>query len=305
MNGQAGNRLDSLPADRRALFVKLKAQRAAGQADHPPVPIRPGLGPARLVLLHPSGGALFCYAPLVRALRPEIDVIGFAADPADHNLPASERMRMVASRLLAALAKVDDPGRCLLAGWSHGGVLAFEMALQHAATGGTPPHVLLIDCCYLGDRALEDEPTVRRRFVYDLIRLAGGDDDAVAAAVEASDPDTEGLRATLTAAGISVVLTDAELADRYETFRGCCHGLQSYRPAASYDGDVTLMVTHLADVIERRWAAVVTGRMRCVRLPGDHFTLFHPPVLGTVVSEIEAAAGLRQHGRGLDGFRPG
>jgi thioesterase domain-containing protein len=305
VNGPAGDRLDSLPANRRALFLKLKAERAGAAAGHPLVPLRPGRGPGRMVLLHPSGGALFCYTPLVRALRPEIDVIGFAADPADHGLPASDRMRVVAGRLLAALARVADPGRCLLAGWSHGGVLAYEMARQHAAAGGTPPHAVLIDCCYWGDRPPEDEPTLRRRFVYDLIRVTGGDEAAAQAAADAPGLAGTRLRAALDAAGLRITLTDAELADRWATFRGCCLGLQSYhRPATPYPGDVTLLVTREADIIEQRWAAVVSGRMRSVRLPGDHFTLFRPPALAAVVSELEAAAGLRQQKEGGDGLRP-
>jgi thioesterase domain-containing protein len=310
VNGATGDRLSSLPADRRALFAKLKAERAGAAADHPPVPLRPGPGPARLVLLHPSGGALFCYTPLVRALRPEIDVIGWAADPADRDLPGGERMGTVASRVLAALARVADPGRCLLAGWSHGGVLALEMARQHAAAGGTPPHAVLIDCCYWGDRPVEDEATLRRRFVYDLVRLSGGQEAAAEAAagapgLDGADLAGAGLRTALGAAGISVTLTDAELADRYQTFRRCCLGLQAYtRPATSYGGQVTLIVTQGADILERRWAAVVTGRLRTVRLPGDHFTVFRPPALAMVASEIETAAGLRHLKEDADGLRP-
>jgi len=304
VNGSTSDRLNSLPADRRALFRKLRAERAGPRASHLPVPLRPGPGPARLVLLHPSGGALFCYTPLVRALRSEIDVIGWEADPADRDLQGSERMAIVASRLLTALARIADPGRCLLAGWSHGGVLAFEMARQHAEAGGTPPPAVLIDCCYWGERPPEDDATLLRRFVYDLIRVAGGDGAAAESATARAAQDGPGLRGALDGAGISLTLTDAELADRYETFRGCCLGLQSYtRPPTAYGGEVSLIVTQEADLIERRWAAVVTGRMRTVRLPGDHYAVFRPPALAIVASEIEAAAGLRQLNEDADGLQ--
>lgn len=288
----ASDRLAGLPADRRALFAKLRADRAgAAPADHPPVPLRPGPGPARLVLLHPSGGALFCYTPLVRALRPDIDVVGFAADPADRGLPVGQRLTLVARRTLAALAAVADPGRCVLSGWSHGGALAFEIARLHATAGGTPPAVVLLDCSYYGDIPLDDEPAMRRHFVYDLARLDGRDPAAVAAALEPLDLARESLRAILDAASVSIALTDAELAGRYETFRDCALALQSYRPAAPYGGDVTLLVAEQAELIEARWAAMVTGRLRVRRLPGDHYTLFRPPVLPMLVSAIEAAAG--------------
>lgn len=310
VSDRLSERLSGLPPERRALFLKLRAGRPAGvPRDHVPVPLRPGPGPARLVLLHPSGGALFCYTPLIRALRPDIDVTGWSADPADRadrGVPDAERMAVVAGRLLTALARIADPADCLLAGWSHGGVLAFEMARQHAEAGGRPPHAILIDCCYWGNRPPEDEATLRRRFVYDLIRLDGGDDAiAESAAAAAPDLDAAGLRAALGSAGVSLMFTDSELADRYQTFRACCLALQSYTcPATRYGGQVTLMATQHADILRQRWAAVVTGPMRTVRLPGDHFTLFRPPALALVRSQIEAAAGPRPPEEDGDGPRP-
>lgn len=304
MNGPASDRLSSLPADRRALFEKLRAGRPGRPADRQLEALRPGHGPARLVLLHPSSGTLFCYAPMVRALRPDLDVIGFAEDPGDRYLPSGQRITMVASRVLAALTKVTDPGRCLLAGWSHGGVLAFETARLHAAAGGTPPHVLLIDCSYVGEQAPLSEPAIRRLFVYGLARQAGGEDGAVRAALDAADPGLANARGVLDAAGVTVSYTDAELTGGYERFRHCQRALQRYRPPTSYNGDVTLMVTEFADLIERRWAAVVTGRLRTVRLPGDHFDVLRPPVLDAVITEIETAAGPRQLNQDADGLRP-
>jgi thioesterase domain-containing protein len=291
---RASDRLAGLPADRRALFEQLRARRAAtaaSPADHPPVPLRPGDGPARLVLLHPSGGALFCYTPLVRALRADIDVIGFAADPADRGLPPGQRIPVVARRLLTALRQVADPARCILSGWSHGGALAFEIARRHAASGAPPPGVVLLDCSYYGDIELDDEATLRRNFVYDLARLAGRDHAEVAAALDPLDLGAMDLRAILDAARLTVALTDAELAGRYETFRDCALALESYCPAAPFGGDVTLLVAERAREIEARWRTQVTGRLTCTRLPGDHYTLFTPPVLPLLITAIEAATG--------------
>lgn len=294
MNGTGGDRLSSLPADRRALFAKVRAGRAGRQAERQMEALRPGRGPARLVLMHPSSGTLFCYAPMVRALRPELDVIGFAEDPADRHLPSGQRITMVAGRVLAALAEVTDPGRCLLAGWSHGGILAFETARLHAAAGGTPPHVLLIDCSYLGGQAPLGDQAIRRLFVHALARQAGGENEAIWAALKSADPNLADLRAILDTVGVTVSFSDAELADAFGRYRQCQRALQLYHPPTSYSGDVTLMVTEFADIIERRWAAVVTGRLRTVRLPGDHFDVLLPPVLDTVIKQIEAAADLHR-----------
>ncbi len=285
-------RIDTMSQARRELYAKLQANRAkaSAKADHQPVPLRPGDGPARLVLLHPSGGALFCYTPLIRALRPDIDVIGFPADPADADLDLRTRLEVVAERTLTALANVADPGTCVFSGWSHGGALAFEMARQHEAATGTHPSVVLLDAAYYGDRDLDDESTVRSHFVYDFARLAGRDHSQVRTAVQAADPAVTDVRGLLAAAAVEPALTDAELAERYETFRSCALGLLSYRPKTDFGGAVVLCVAEQAELIDDLWRQVVTGPYRCVQLPGDHYTLFTSPVLGMLAGAIEDAA---------------
>ncbi|HXS61773.1 MAG TPA: thioesterase domain-containing protein [Streptosporangiaceae bacterium] len=286
------SKLETMSQARRALYAKLQANRAKAQAgaDHEPVPLRSGDGPARLVLLHPSGGALFCYTPLVRALRPDVDVIGFPADPADADLGLRTRLEVVAGRTLAALARITDPGGCVFSGWSHGGALAFEIARQHEAATGDHPSVVLLDAAYYGDRDADDESTVRSHFVYDFARLAGRDHAEVRAAVEAADPAVTSVRGLLEAAHVDPALTDAELAERYDTFRSCALGLLSYRPEATFAGAVVLCVAEQADAIDALWRRVATGPYRCVRLPGDHYTLFTPPVLPMLVGAIQDAA---------------
>ena len=285
--------MQGMSADRRALFAQLQARRARAAAgagpDHLVIPLRQGPGPDRLVLLHPSGGALFCYAPLVRGLRPDIDVIGFAADPADRGLPLPRRIEVVAGRTLAALARVTDPARCVLAGWSHGGVLAFEMARQHAAATGGLPGVVLLDCTYFGDVDLDDDATLRRNFAYDFARLAGRDSPQVRAALQAVDPASASLRDLLGTAQVTVELTDAELADKYETFQSCSRALALFRPPASYAGRVRLIAAEQVDLVVARWRKFATGPFTSVRVPGDHYSLFVPATLPTLIAEIHAA----------------
>jgi thioesterase domain-containing protein len=287
------DRLASMSPQRRALFQRLqesRARTAEGRGASRVVPLRPGPGPARLVLLHPSGGALFCYTPLIRALRPDIDVIGVPADPADTDLDVRSRMVMVASRTLAALRDVADPARCVLSGWSHGGALAFEIARQHAQQTGNPPSVVLLDCGYYGDAPVEAESTALRNFVYDLARLAGVAEAKVDAVLANVDPEPAGLRGLLARAGVHIDLTDAELAGRFRTFRACSACLGQYRPAGSFPGPVTLLGAREVDAMAERWRLVVTGQLRVIPLPGDHYTLFSPDILPILVSAIHQAA---------------
>jgi hypothetical protein len=131
---------------------------------------------------------------------------------------------------------------------------------------------------------------VRSHFVYDFARLAGRDHAQVRAAVQAADPAVTGVRGLLEAADVDPALTDAELAGRYETFRCCALGLLSYRPPDRFAGAVVLCVAEQADPIDALWRRMVTGPYRCVKLPGDHYTLFTPQVLPTLVGAIQDAA---------------
>jgi thioesterase domain-containing protein len=285
-------RLASLSARRRELYAQLQASRAgkSRQRVSPIVRLRPGPGPGRLVLLHPSGGALFCYTPLVRALRPDIDVIGVVADPASNDFDLSTRMVKVATSTLAALAAIVDPASCVFSGWSHGGCLAFEIARQHAIATGKPPSVVLLDCVYYGDVPTVDEATSLCNFVRDLARLAGAVEAEVIATLDRVEPMSMSLRELLEVTGVNVDLTDAELAERYRTFQYCSDSLTQYRPDAPFPGPVTLLGTEELHIIEPFWRVMVTGPLRSVKVPGDHYTMFTPEHLPIVVSAMHEAA---------------
>ncbi|GAA3398647.1 amino acid adenylation domain-containing protein [Streptomyces roseoviridis] len=284
-DGDAPDSLDRLLADRRTVT----AEPPAGAADdgRAPVPMR-GPEPARLVLLHPSGGELFCYIPLVRALRDGIGVAGFAADPRDAAVAPEDGMEAAASRIARALAAAGPPESYCLAGWSYGGVLAFEVARQLERDTRARPPVVLIDASYEEDTEPLDERTVRRRFVHDVARLAGHDGPSVRAVLD-DDSAAEPLdiRKTLTSLDVELDLSDEELERRFTVFRACALALQTYRPPGPYAGPVTVLATTPRDALEAEWRAVSTGPFRAGDLPGDHYTVFTQPALSRVVAAIE------------------
>jgi thioesterase domain-containing protein len=280
------------------LATIVEATRAARRSDDDPLDLLdniPGdLGarvlmrppdPARLILIHPSGGELFCYIPLVRALREGIGVAGFPADPRDGAVSARDGMTATATRIAKALNGL--PESYCLAGWSYGGVLAFEIArLLERDTGQQPP-VVLLDAFYDEDAVPLDESTIRRRFVHDVARLAGKDGPAVRAVLGDPAADLVDLRKALASLEIELELSDDELASRYAVFRACALALQSYHPPGPYGGPVTLLAVSPRAAAEEQWRAVCTGRFQSDDLPGDHYTLFTEPALSRIVAEIE------------------
>jgi amino acid adenylation domain-containing protein len=259
------------------------SRREAGRA---PVVMREA-GPAQVILLHPSGGELFCYIPLSRALRGDIGVTGFAADPRDTEVPAQEAMAATAARIARSLTETGLPASCCLAGWSYGGVLAFEVARQiEEITGETPP-VILLDAAYDEDSVPLDEATVRQRFVHDVARLTGRAGPEVAAVLDDPAAGVADVGKTLIDLGVELELTEEELAARFATFRSSALSMQAYRPPAPYGGPVTVLVASPHIAMEEQWRAVCTGPFRAERVPGDHYTLFTESAIGRVVAAIE------------------
>ncbi|MBN1171174.1 MAG: amino acid adenylation domain-containing protein [Micromonosporaceae bacterium] len=243
--------------------------------------------PARVILLHPSGGELFCYIPLVRALRSDIGVAGFAADLRDATVPARDGLTATATRIARTLAATDLPESYCLTGWSYGGVLAFEIARQLEQDTGARPPVVLLDAEHGSDADPLDELTVRRRFVHDVARLAGRNGRPVHAVLDDPAADLTDLRKTLASLDVHLELSDAELTDRYAIFRSCALALQCYHPSGPYGGPVTLLAASPRAALEERWRAVCTGPFQSNDLPGDHYTLFTEPALSQIVATIE------------------
>jgi len=78
-----------------------------------------------LVLIHPVGGDVLCYQPLVRELATDHAVYGIAADmdqADEHTVPSM-------ARRYHAQVSAEFPGaRVRLVGWSYGAAVAYEMA---------------------------------------------------------------------------------------------------------------------------------------------------------------------------------
>jgi thioesterase domain-containing protein len=289
-----GERARRLSPDRRRLLERLRpgssgmtASRCAPRipgAGPEAVVLRPGHGPERLVLVHPSGGALFCYVPVTRALRPGPAVLGFPSHVSDREPPAERRVVAVAARILTALREAADPARCVLAGWSYGGSVAFEMGRQLAEQDGSAPPAVLIDPPFLDevDMPIPDELELRRQFAHDLTRLHG--DNAGAMLRRDSEP------VDLRAVGVSLGLTDAELHDRYLTFAAASSALYRYRPrGVLYQGPVYLLTAGHEPEIATGWRRSTAREFHHLVLSGDHYTVFNRENLPTVLGAIEDA----------------
>jgi thioesterase domain-containing protein/acyl carrier protein len=102
-------------------------------------------GEPPLVCVHPVGGTTLCYGPLVGALPVDLPVLGLDASGLNENESLASSVEAMAADYVAALRRQHPAGPYRLAGYSIGGVVAFEMARQLMAAGETVHFVALLD----------------------------------------------------------------------------------------------------------------------------------------------------------------
>ncbi|WP_406631868.1 alpha/beta fold hydrolase [Amycolatopsis sp. WGS_07] len=141
-------------------------------------PLNGRAGELTSVLIHPAGGGLGAYLGLAAMLSRRGMVHGLRASGLRPGEEPDRTIEALTARYLPLIEALPDrPG--LLAGWSLGGILAWELAVRLAVTG-PPPAVLLIDslaaplpghriartdlrAAVLSELAGEPDPAVRER----------------------------------------------------------------------------------------------------------------------------------------------
>jgi len=111
----------------------------------PMVPIQPGGSRTPLFFVHVGSGQVLCYLDLARNLGPDQPFYGLQ-DPYLHAEGAFEvPIEEMAAQYIEAIRLVQPEGPYLMGGWSFGGLVAFEMALQLRERGEEVGLLALLD----------------------------------------------------------------------------------------------------------------------------------------------------------------
>ncbi|PUA43243.1 hypothetical protein C5U62_21645 [Pseudomonas protegens] len=219
-----------------------------------------------LVLVHPVGGALSCYWPLIRLMRESFEVIGLCADAGQRfdNLQAQAReyLGQLQERLLAGRPVV-------VAGWSFGGVLAVEMARLLSADGQVRPALVTLDAGAPPEPAPELPPSLLQQlFQRDLEQSA-----------------------QIQAQGQALpAIAESASQERFALF--CRHYAAlldyRYRPVSCPSWHLRASVEHRSSGL-RPLAEQAVGE-RCLTLTADHYSLLSGAALEQVVQCLMQAA---------------
>jgi len=267
------------------------------------VTLRPGPSGRVLYLVHPLGGELIGYRELARASRAPVRIlgVGWTGEPPPDGTPLADIARVHVEQLRTI--QPDGPYR--LAGWSFGGVLAYEIARQLVAAGSTVDFLGLLDANPVVD-PITGLPMAATPFLGVLDEVVARLDDPTATGADLAALTSGGTWVQLMGAPIAAGASSAYLRTVLETARACMSAAMRYRPEP-YAGPVHLF--QAAGAGEERQAALVAamrglcaGPLTVVPIAGDHWGFIRGEHVTEAATQLDAAlehvgaAGSATHG---------
>lgn len=289
-------RLQQLSPAQRAQLVE-KIQRIQIQRPAPvwsplaPLQVQAGAPP--LYFVHPAGGALFWYLALLKHLGPGYQAYGLPGHGLYGEQTPLTSIPAMARAYVTAIKAHQPTGPYTLAGYSMGGVIAFEVAQQLQAQGSTVDHLFLLDA-YLYTARLpypgRDIADVDERLIVRMLAaLPQGQSRQLHQQVRRL-PDHPARMAYLFALGQQVGrippgYTLEALRRMYDAMDAHVEALSAYQPQL-YIGQVIVCQCQdrsESDIVPYLdWAKVVQGGIVRHQVPGKHSTLLEEPQVQAV-----------------------
>jgi thioesterase domain-containing protein len=256
--------LDQTTARHTSPLVTIKQASTAGATEPP------------LVLVHPSGGNVLCYAPLGRALGNDQPLLALQSQQAE----GSHSVEDLAARYLEALRAVQPKGPYLLGGWSFGGLVAFEMARRVIASGEEVALLAMIDTWSPAKTPKLSDAGLLAAFLRDVGASREIDADFIERALRgapAADDALDIVLAAARAAGLAVPsLEREEIRANFATYCQHIRAGYEYEPQRLPQHAVIVRATEsLYDADGGRdlgWSTL-TDSLEVHELEGDHFSI--------------------------------
>jgi thioesterase domain-containing protein len=112
---------------------------------HPVVAVNAAGSRVPLICFHPVGGNVLCYRELAAELGPDQPVYMVQSYGLEEGQPLHSSVEAMAGAYLAAMRGVVPGGPVALAGWSFGGLVAWEAACQAQRLGVDVRAVIVLD----------------------------------------------------------------------------------------------------------------------------------------------------------------
>lgn len=257
------------------------------------VTLRAGPSQRILFLVHPLGGELLAYRALAQAIRLPLRILGLRWQPEEAS-EAKTSMAEMAAAHLAQVRAVQPEGPYLFAGWSFGGVLAFELAQQLVAAGERVDFLGLLDANPILDpttgRPTRETPLYERmtRMLVEIDQKLDGGDDVDGASPLHRDPYLAGLLGSNIPKGVSAM----HLRKNLHITRDSIWAAMNYR-AVPYSGPIDLFQPDGASAaikhsLEAELRKLAQGTFRYHPIPGDHASILQAPAVSVMAQALDS-----------------
>ena len=255
------------------------------------VAIQPHGNKQPLFLIHPAGGHVFSYVHLAHHLGFDQPCYGLQARGLEEGQEPHKRIEDMAAYYINAMRTVRAEGPYLLAGWSMGGAVAFEMAQQLHAQGQKVALLAFLDARIpTPDEGFADED-VEATLLADFVRYFGLSLDLEALARLPKDELLAHVLEQAKRAGL--VPADIEASQAHRFIELCKADFRATRNYAlrRYPGRITLFKASqelgqpCADPTLgwSRWAA---GGVQVHVVPGNHATMVYEPHIEVLAEKL-------------------
>jgi acetoacetyl-CoA synthetase len=254
--------------------------------------LRPGDTSMPLFIIHGYGGSQIELRPIARALSTRTAVYGIRASGFEPGERVYDRVEDMARIYLEAIQLLQPQGPYLLAGYSFGGLVAYEIARLLAGDERVAMLVLLDTTVHerywSRDAWLEH---FRRRLAHHFSAMRDQGPAAIAARVAGAIRATVERVRRASAAAAPADLDGQGLPESIRRLRAAgLAAFSAYRPRAS-NLPVTVLRSDLSDSVlcdpRRVWEPLIPS-LTLIDVPGNHRSMVLPPFLATLAARLSA-----------------
>ncbi|HEU5380538.1 MAG TPA: amino acid adenylation domain-containing protein, partial [Ktedonobacteraceae bacterium] len=248
------------------------------------------------VCVHPAGGEVIGYADLAYCLGPNQPFYGLRALGLDGKREPLRSIEEMAAFYIDELHTLASPGPYTLGGWSFGGLVAFEMALQLHQRGEEVALLVLLDAVtpsQMQRLPVPDTALLVREYAETLVKRSGGSLDESQCPPLLSEDDLRALDRDAQlrylvkiaeAVGSDLLPFEKELLWKYlRVARSNSLAARRYQPRGRYSGRAVLFQVEKRESLEGSveaksdWEALVSGSLAVHTVPGTHQSFVHMP----------------------------
>jgi amino acid adenylation domain-containing protein len=248
------------------------------------LPIRTSGSRPPMFFVHPAGGLSWGYLQFQRHLGADQPIYGLQARAFTRSeLPGS--VAEMAEDYLEQIRTVQPAGPYHLAGWSLGGLVAYEMACRLQAAGEEVGLLALMDAYHGQD--LESE---RREILPELLQAIGIDATMVA---PDGNPDMTQIMAVLAEREDALsTLGEDDLVNVYRNYENGLRQAEEWTPG-TFRGDLVFFTalqgrTDGSPSAASNWGALVTGEIEDHLIDVDHHLLMEPEPAAAIGAVLAA-----------------